>query len=378
MPKKLLLLTASYGTGHMTASKFIKKSLDAIALPAEIESKIVDFLKPPGSSHEQHVFEKLYNVTMEKPALWDFIFDFSNGKAAHFYFQNIFPRFFSEFFKMFDAEKPDYCVNTHPYWNYLIDHYNKIRAPEKKLRYSCVVTDSTEIHKTWVTDDAQYLMVCDDESREALVKAGVPEGKIRVTGFPVNTELGKPMDTAAFLKEQGLTPGVLTILFVVGLGDVSKFLRLIDYLSRQEGKKFQVIIITGKYKAIYEVLTKKTYKPPTKVIGWCDRMPDFIRSSDLIISKCGGAIVMETLAAGKPVLIPVFTPGQERGNAKLLLKHGFGFVERDYEKTTQILDKIIASPETIYKMQSDIKKFSKPGASDEIAKFVKSIVQPNL
>ncbi|OGS19927.1 MAG: hypothetical protein A3J83_04750 [Elusimicrobia bacterium RIFOXYA2_FULL_40_6] len=376
MSKKVLLLTASYGTGHVTASKFVAKSLNDL-FKNEIETKIIDFLKVNSKEGSIHIFEKIYNWTMEKPHVWDWIFDVSNGKIAHIYFTSVFPRFFKKMFNIFDAEKPDLCVTSHPYWNFIIDLYNKTRkfSKEKELKYMCIVTDSTEIHRTWVSENTTKYMVCDKESKDFMMtKYNVPEAKIRITGFPVDPELGRPMDRDGFLKGMGLDPKALTILFVVGLGDTRKFITLIDYLGAQKNKNFQVIIITGKYKIIYDELVTKTFEPPVKVIGWTDRMPDFIRSCDMVISKCGGAIVMETLACGKPALIPVFTPGQERGNAMLLNKYGFGFVEEKYEKLTGILDNIIANPKIIYDMQAKIKHYSKPFASEDIARFIKSIV----
>ena len=64
---------------------------------------------------------------------------------------------------------------------------------------------------------------------------------------------------------------------VIGLGDTGKFLKLVDYLSSKDTGNFQLIIITGKYKNIYDELIKKSFRAPTKIIGWTDRMRDFIK-----------------------------------------------------------------------------------------------------
>ncbi|OGS20196.1 MAG: hypothetical protein A2252_11135 [Elusimicrobia bacterium RIFOXYA2_FULL_39_19] len=368
MKKKVLLLTASYGTGHVTASKFIQKSLNEL-FPNEIESKIIDFLKVQTAEPSEHIFEKIYNWTMEKPRVWDKIFDFSNTGFAYFYFKHIFSRFYQNMFRIFENEKPDFCVTTHPYWNFIIDLYNK--KMNKNLRYSCVITDSTEIHATWINKHVQDYMICDNETKEAIIKKyHVLESKLKVTGFPVNPELGKPIDREKVIKENGLDPAVLTILFVVGLGDYKKFLKIIDYLAGIETEKFQMIIITGKYKNIYDGLMQKTFKPKTKVVGWTDKMPDYLRSCDLVVAKCGGAIVMETLSCGKPLLIPVFTPGQERGNAALLRKYGYGFVEQDFNKIIAVLKEVIANPDMIKDMQSKVKQYSKPLAAEAVAKII--------
>jgi UDP-N-acetylglucosamine:LPS N-acetylglucosamine transferase len=138
--------------------------------------------------------------------------------------------------------------------------------------------------------------------------------------------------------------------------------------------KFQLVVVTGKYKNIYNKLINKPSLVPLKVVGWTDRMADFIKSSDLVISKSGGLTVMETLAAGKPVFIPVFAPGQERGNAELIKRYGFGFVENNFRKIKEILRELISKPELISEIQDRVKTYSKPNASKDIAEFVHKVI----
>ncbi len=214
-----------------------------------------------------------------------------------------------------------------------------------------------------------------DRGKSIIKQYNIPEDKILVTGFPVNPEFAKNIDRNKILTELGFVPENLTFLFVLGLGNLKNFLWMIDYLNEKRPDKFQILIITGKYKELYNILSKKSYKVPTKVIGWTDKMADFIKSSDLVISKGGGAIVAETLSAGKPVFIPIFTPGQERGNAKFLLNHNFGFVESKINKIKEKLDILIEKPEILYEMQSNISKHSMPSSSKKIAEFIYQYVQ---
>ncbi|MFN3966687.1 MAG: MGDG synthase family glycosyltransferase, partial [Endomicrobiia bacterium] len=327
-----------------------------------------DFIKLEGFIHSGRIFEKIYNWSMESPHIWDIFFRVSDNKLCQLYFKISFPVLYKEIYKIFDKEKPSLCITTHPYWNFIIDGYNRNKS--EKMKYFSVITDSIQIHRTWVGSNPDMYIVTDEDTKNVIKSYKIPDDKILVTGFPVNPDFAKNIDRKKILSELGLFPENLTFLFVLGLGNLKNFLWMINYLNDKKPDKFQIVIITGKYKELYDLLSKKTYKIPAKVIGWTDKMAEFIKSSDLVISKGGGAIVMETLSAGKPIFIPVFTPGQERGNAKFILKNGFGFVENDIEKIKEKLDSIIANPEKLFEIQTLVAKYSKPFASQKIAEFI--------
>jgi processive 1,2-diacylglycerol beta-glucosyltransferase len=63
---------------------------------------------------------------------------------------------------------------------------------------------------------------------------------------------------------------------------------------------------------------------PIEIHGWTPEIPNLIRRSHLLISKAGGATVQEALAARTPMIITQIVPGQEEGNARLLIESGAG------------------------------------------------------
>lgn len=372
MKKKILLLTASYGTGHVSACKSVQKALLEL-YPDKVDTEIIDFLKTEGFSSSTTIIQKIYNKSMEIPAIWDKFFYLSDNKFTHFLFDTVFPKFHTQMYDIFDTKNPDIAVVSHPYWSFIINSYNKEK--NKKLKNICIVTDSTMIHCTWFHPVIDYYIVADGESRDVMInRFGVNPEKVFALGFPVSPELGREFSQRQkFISDQGLNPNLPTILFVVGLGDTEKFITLIDFLNSVAQKlagQFQIIIVTGKYKNIYDMLNQRKYNILTKIIGWTDKMHDFIRASDLVIAKGGGAIVMETLAAARPVLVPVFTPGQERGNVQFIRKYGLGFGETDLDKIKTILTDLISNPNKLKEMQNKIKQVNKPSAAVNVAKFV--------
>lgn len=371
MKKKILLLTASYGTGHLTSSRSINNSLLEL-YPEEVETKTIDFVKTASFFRSDRISEKIYNFSMQHFRLYHFIFNVTDCNLMRHICDFIFPTFYKKIYKLLLRENPDLFITIHPHWNFLVDAYNK--RMKEKTRYICVVTDSIKIHHIWITQGADYYIVCDKDTKDVIATHNIDKNKIVVKGLPVDPGFSKQISKEKFLSELGLEPERITFLVVIGLGDAGRFLKLIDYLTKISSMNFQLMVVTGKYKNIYNKLVNKQSLVPLKVVGWTDKMADFIKSSDLVISKGGGAIVMETLAAGKPVFIPVFTPGQERGNAELIKRYGFGFVENNFRKIKEIMRELISKPELILEIQNRVKKYSNPHAAKEIAEFVHDVI----
>jgi processive 1,2-diacylglycerol beta-glucosyltransferase len=371
MKKKVLLLTASYGTGHLTSSKSIENSLLEL-YPEELETSTIDFVQIRNFVRLGRIFDKIYKFSMQNFHFWDLFFNITDSNLTRLYCDSLLPIFYKKALSIFLKENPDLCITTHPYWNFLIDGYN--RRVKEKIKYICVVTDAIRIHHIWISRGADYYIVCDKYTKKVISKYNIDKNKIFVKGLPVNLRFSERISREKFLTDLGLKSELITFLVVIGLGDTRRFLKLIDYLTKLASLNFQLIVITGKYKNIYNKLMNKSSVVPIKVIGWTDRMADFIKSCDLIISKGGGAIVMETLAAGKPVFIPVFTPGQERGNAEFIKKYRLGFVERDFDKVKEVMRELASKPELISEVQNRVQKHSNPHSAKEIAEFAHAVI----
>ena len=64
------------------------------------------------------------------------------------------------------------------------------------------------------------------------------------------------------------------------------------------------------------------WKIPVVLKSYADNIPTLLRASDLVMSKAGGLIVTESLAAGLPLLLTEVIEGQESGNAEFIISPG--------------------------------------------------------
>lgn len=372
MKKKILFLTASYGSGHLTANKAVCDALK-ILYPGELELKTIDFLSIAGYLSTGGMFRKFYNWSMENPFVWETIFNLTNSPAAQEYFNLILPLFYSSLYRIFEQEKPDIFVLTHPYWNYIVGNYKSKYG--KDTPCATIVTDSTAIHYTWVGGPGiDYYIVMDSDTETQLNVMGVELEKILVMGFPISPNFTKEFDRHRFLKGLRLDPDLPILLIVFGLGSLNRFIKIIDLLRMRYDLPFQMVIATSGYDEIYSSLQMRRFLVRTRLIKWTNRMHDYVRASDLVISKGGCAIVMETIASGRPIFIPVLTPGQEKGNAQVIKKYRLGYVEKSLSRVYNTLCDLVSKPYRLKELQAHAARYGKPDACFNIAKWIYSIV----
>ncbi len=377
MKKNVLILTASYGSGHNAAAKGLNKSFKDL-YSTEIEAEILDLVKV-GNPYSTKLWQVLYETAMMKCIkFWDRLLRFTNTfRGMTRFFDKISHSSYGDLTLSLDKYKPDIFVSVHPYWTPFIKKYNE--KFNKNLKLVEVITDSIAIHCSWYLQFPDYYIVPNEETKNELIKEGrVPEGIIKVFGFPVNTLLGQPLYKAKLISELGLENSRVTFLVNFGLGQISNIRKMFEYLIIQKNANIQVIVICGKREDLFKELSSRQYEIPIKIIGWTDKMYDFIRVSDVLVSKSGGAIVMESLAAGKPILNPEFSPFQEQGNSFLLKKYNAGYLESDITKMMVFLKNIIENPTKITALQSGAREIGNPKSADNITKFVYDLITKSV
>jgi 1,2-diacylglycerol 3-beta-galactosyltransferase len=144
-----------------------------------------------------------------------------------------------------------------------------------------------------------------------------------ISGIPVSPDFAlNQVAKQALRGSLGLDPHRLTLLFV-GSSRVSN---LQDYLQALENSSapVQVVVIAGGNDELYKNLIGSHYDFPLEVRNFEQNVPQWMMASDVLVTKAGGLIVSEGLAAGLPILLIDYLPGQEEGNVRYLLSHQAG------------------------------------------------------
>ncbi len=212
-------------------------------------------------------------------------------------------------------KKPRIIVSTYPLYAELVSMLRRRTAVPPLMT---VVTDSISVHPIWVAAPSHLVCVADDDTMRVVEGLGVTAEKIRVTGFPVSL---------AFMEESApARDSSKKRLLYLPSTSVRWFAQTLEALRPLLREGLHLTLPVGKHAArLHHALRGFMDSMPEadiEVIGWTNQMPQLLQTHDVLISKAGGAILHEVLAARCPVVIDYVVPGQEEGNADLLLSNG--------------------------------------------------------
>lgn len=364
--KKILILTSEFGKGHMSVAKHLQT---ALADTGKCEAKIIDFgqyAKGPFS----HSHKSYDTATKHVPKAWQIFFDMTNDdKTIHRLGRIQLKMTMKSGLALFKKEKPDLLVITFAGWVYTASQIAKKYNPN--LKVVSLTTDSISIHRTWTLGDIDELIVPDQDTAETVIESGIDAQMVHALGYPVNPQLfDKSFDRKNFLKGFNFDFNKKTILLIPTLLNKQKTLDLIELiLSKNE---YNLAVVCGRDKELYKKLLHHEKDKNFHLTGWTDKMPAYMRSSDVVITKAGGSTVQECIAAKKPMILNQIVPGQEQGNALYVEKNQLGLVALSNDEILRALENIFKNYKSF---ERNLKKCSSTDAAKNIADYLLSLIK---
>lgn len=303
----ILILTGRFGMGHYTATAAIKEEIANNILDANVQViDIFDYLMPSISNLIYGGFDCLvktssttYNVMC---------------KASENYSSAPFKRIFTnKIDKLLAKYCPDIIISTVPIGSQYLSAYKELCNIDIPL--FTYITDLFT-HAEWIAKNTDLYFVGTHELKSLLIKKGISSEQIRVSGIPVKSSF----KTNQHKKNNNGNKKVLIMGGGLGLMSFSDI--LYDVLAKEPS--IDVTIITGKNKTLFNNLKSKY--PTFHTILYTDKVYEYMRNSDLLISKAGGITVFEAIYTETPLCVINPFLLQEISNAKYVDQRQLGSV----------------------------------------------------
>lgn len=186
-------------------------------------------------------------------------------------------------------------------------------------------TDYTCTPFTMETQCDKYVIpaedLCDD-----YIKQGATREQLLPYGIPVSRVFEpEETDIAALRGQLGLHPDKQCVLATGGSMGAGNMKRLTAKLIRygKENSDTQFVIICGTNKKLQKALSDKTADNDRfSIIGFTDRMNDYMTAADVFITKPGGLSSTEAAVTGLPMIHMSSIPGCETRNLRYFESHG--------------------------------------------------------
>ncbi|WP_195988646.1 glycosyltransferase [Clostridium sp. D53t1_180928_C8] len=349
---KILILTGRFGLGHYSVSEAIKQEINNTNSNIEVEIiDILDYLMPKASEF----IYKSFNVLVTK---WSNLYNFINTNNEENNIKTFNYIFVKKIDKLLEEYKPNIIISTLPISSQYISKYKSIKRSNIPL--FTFITDISS-HNEWIHKNTDFYFVGDIIIKRSLINKGISESKIIVTGIPVKQQFKN--NVIEFNKKK--TKEIL--IMGGGLGLISFNEDLFNRLNNEKG--INTTIITGNNRSMYEELKSK-YKN-INVIGYTNKINEYMRNADLIVSKSGGITLFEAIYSETPIYVVNPFLMQEVKNARFIEERKIGQViwnEKD-DITDDILS-LINDDESIEIMKNNMKKIKENVNQEEILRII--------
>lgn len=361
--KKVAILTITAGNGHKAAAYAVEAGLheyfggDYIVTVHDIQADI-------GAIYESAV--------KHSASVYNWFFEGTNSTENSQILHTIgYPMFAKKLDTIFYEERPDLVVSTFSFPG--IHHWIKktLRLADHYIPFVTVITDSISIHYLWYAEGTDAYIVANTETRDIMEKNGVPRDRMVVLGFPVHPKFYRTIDVAAERRKEGLATDKPLFLVSVGTGGSMKDVDFLGDFARELGEEAQCVVILGRNTDLLERLQKKRFGPSVKLLGWVGDMDRWMKMADVMVTKAGGATVMECVAVELPMLITRSLAWQESGNAELVETYNIGSVLPDRDGILTAMRDYVRHPEIIREQRKNFAKLEAREATRKVANFLR-------
>jgi processive 1,2-diacylglycerol beta-glucosyltransferase len=369
MLKKVLLLSASAGAGHVRAAEAIEKAFNQAKDAAKREVLHVDVLNYTNKLF-RHLYSKAYiDLVNKMPEVPGWFYDKLDkpwkNERRRLALDKLNTR---PFVKLLREYHPDLIVCTHFLPAEIVSW---LKAKERLASRQVIIVTDFDVHAMWLVHHYEHYFVAIDEARVYLEVLGIPAEKITVSGIPIDPVFAIKKDKQEMRAKHGLAPDRTTILLSAGGFGVGSIDALVSSLLPMQHRA-QIVAICGRNEDLKKRLTKLAarIKPDATVLlkpfGYTKEMDELMTASDIVLGKPGGLTTSEALAKGLVFVIVNPIPGQEERNSDHLLEGGVAIRCNNLPTLTYKLDRLLGDPKRFESMKTNALRMGHPNAAREI------------
>jgi processive 1,2-diacylglycerol beta-glucosyltransferase len=370
--KRILIVSASIGGGHVAAGRALQQALGE----AGIESEHVDLLEYTAVPFRRLYRQAYFELVRTAPDLVEWLgrrMDRTprEEKTRQQRLRARLSRLLSyELPRRIAEAQPDVIVHTHFLGPEILS--GRLRRAPATPQVE-VITDFFA-HSLWLQPGLLRYFVATEEVAVHLRSVGVEEGRVRVTGIPIDLRFAA-LPGRAEARAQLELPPERDLLLLVAAGLQSAVLR--DLLRQLQALRWPLgtVVVCGRSPDLVAVAQDAVdgYAGPGTfaVHGQRDDMPLLMAAADMLAGKPGGLISSEALAAGLPIAVITPYPIQEEANANALLERGAAMRIAPLSIFEHKLAGFLADPERRETMSRAARTMGRPDAARAVVDTIR-------
>ncbi len=397
----LLFLLADTGGGHRSAARAVAEALDEL-YPGRFWPVLCDPLAGPGSARVLRWITRLYGPVIRlAPWAWGAVYYACDSRRVMRLLQRTLLALAERpVADAVAAHRPAAIVSFHP-----LTGGAAVRARQRQGREGreglgsregregregrgvpvlTVVTDLVTSHAAWRLGPADQMALSAaivPSSGPGTDRPGGPGAdRWEETGLPVTSGFwgGPPSEgeRAALRRSLGVSERRFLAVLTGGgegagglAGRAAAIVRYCDDI--------EVVAICGRNLRLQRRLARLAARAGGRltVLGFVDNMSDWLRCADVVIAKAGPGTIAEAACCGAPLLLTSHLPGQEKGNARLVIAAGAGRPAARRRQLLRALGELSRDPATLTAMRAASAGLGRPSAAARVAALLAGLTE---
>ncbi|MBR1579767.1 MAG: glycosyltransferase [Selenomonadaceae bacterium] len=356
---KILILSASIGSGHTRAADALAQAL------AQHDVEVIDFMSASVSRFNE-LLKRLYlSVLSWVPDLYDRIYRWAGARRVGPFTRLLWSiLMYLPFDRLISARKPDVVICTHPFpeaaaslWKFL-----HVRSAGKFM-LAAVLTDYS-LHEIWLYSEVDVYFVATNAMKHELERHAQRRQKIFADGIPIDLNFDQ--------SQRAMTERTLMIMGGgLGLGSIERTLKDLETIER----RLNIIVVAGRNEKLIERLRAMSSRHELTVLGYVDNVQELMQQSALLITKPGALTMTEAFALGLPMILHAPIPGPEALNAKYAVDHGAARSIVEGESVSNLVDELLSDRSMLERMSAAARRLGKPSAATDIARHIIELIK---
>jgi processive 1,2-diacylglycerol beta-glucosyltransferase len=368
---KVLFCYISHSSGHQRAAEAVMGELRRRQPSVQCEGiNSISYSNPVVGKIISKIYIQLLKVA---PQVWDYLYDNPYVEKATRDLREVLSLFnMRRIARVLQKHHPHCLVCTQAVPVGLLSAMKArglIKAP-----LVGILTDFG-VHKYWISPHVDLYLVPSLEVRRKMVRLGVSEDRVLVTGIPVDTHFASRGDRRAERAALGFSPHRPTVLIMggnYGLGPLEEAVHALRRLSLG----LQLLVVCGNNRALLRKMHRHFSEDRmVRVVGLTRSVHRWMDAADLLISKPGGLTTSEALAKGLPMVMIEPIPGQEERNAQYLLRHGAAERAETLEDLVHVVEQLFTDRARMARLREKGEGLARPWAAREAAEAIASLIE---
>lgn len=356
--RRVLIVSASIGTGHMQAARAIEEYWTQVEPDAQITH--VDFLDTDTLSIDNILKGTYIKMIDVFPMLYELVYRVSKGERKGSLLQTALSWLLkSRMMKLIQKMQPNVVIFTHPFpcgAAAILKRQGHIDVP-----LVAILTDFSS-HQFWMYPQVDAYFVATDGMIQEMTRCGIQEERIHVSGIPVRRSFFKNTINHYEMKKP------VTVLVMgggLGMGSLEQALQHLDAVDAID----EIVVVAGQNTSLYESLLDRSesMKKKTTVHGYVSHVSELMQNATLLVTKPGALTCMEAVTVGLPMVFFNAIPGQEEANALLLEQRGCARWARDIHNLEDVVTTLLINPARLSRMSERARQWHVDGAANIVS-----------